>query len=174
MADAPAGITLRRDRDLQGRRHQVWLRRGIIALIAVVPALGLFNFFGQQSTTSEATTPRASLTLEAPTRLRGGLLFETHVIIQTQTGLTNAAVVLHPDWLNGLTLNTLEPSPVDETSENGALRLTLGKIEAGRRFDLFLQYQVNPTSVGKRKQWIDLVDGQTTVASVRRNLFIFP
>jgi hypothetical protein len=174
MAEAPDGITLRRDRDMEGRRLQVWVRRGIIALIALVPALGLFNVFGQQSSTTEAATARASLTLEAPTRLRGGLLFEAHIIIRAQSDLPHAAIVLHPDWLNGMTLNTLEPSPVDETSQNGALRFGLGEIAAGQRFDLFLQYQVNPTSIGERKQWIDLVDGQTTIASIRRGLFIFP
>jgi hypothetical protein len=174
MADAPDGIALRRHRDLQGRRYQVWVRRGIIVLIAVVPLLGLVNFFGQRPVSTEASAAQGSLVLDAPDRLRGGLLYEAHVIIRARSDLSHAALVLHPDWLNGMTLNTLEPGPVSETSANGALRLDLGEIRAGRRFDLVLQYQVNPTAVGKRKQWIDLVDGQTTVASIRRGLFIFP
>jgi hypothetical protein len=174
MADAPEGIALQRHRDLQGRRYQVWVRRGIIALIAVVPLLGLVNVFGQRAVSTEVSAVQASLVLDAPDRLRGGLLYEAHVIIRARTDLPKAALVLHPDWLNGMTLNTLEPGPVSETSQNGALRLDLGEIKAGRRFDLVLQYQVNPTAVGKRKQWIDLVDGQTTVASIRRGLFIFP
>jgi len=73
-----------------------------------------------------------------------------------------------------MTLNTLEPAPTDETSVNGALRLAFGQIPAGRRFDVFLQYQVNPTAVGERKQWVDLLDGESTVASIKRGLFIFP
>ena len=174
MADAPQGIVLRRHRDLQGRRYQVWVRRGIIAFIAVVPLLGLANVFGQRAVSTEAFGAQASLAVNAPDRLRGGLLYEAHVIIRARSDLPKAALVLHPDWLSGMTLNTLEPSPVDETSENGALRFDLGEIKAGQRFDLILQYQVNPTAVGKRKQWIDLVDDQTTVASIRRTLIIFP
>jgi hypothetical protein len=174
MADPPEGIVLRRHRDLDGRGHQVWLRRGVLALIAVVPVLGLLNTFGQRPTDTQASGPAATLSLSAPERVRGGLLFQAHFTIQAQSELEKTALVLHPDWLQGLTLNTLEPSPAEETSVNGALRLDFGQIPAGQRFDVFLEYQVNPTSVGERKQWVDLVDGETTVASIKRGLFIFP
>ena len=174
MADAPEGVVLGRHRDLQGRRHQVWVRRSVLTVIAVVPLLGLLNVFGQRPTESQASGPAATLSLNAPERARGGLLFQAHFTIEAHQDLQHAALVLHPDWLQGMTLNTLEPSPVDETSENGALRLELGRIAAGDRFDVFLQYQVNPTSVGSRKQWVDLVDGQSRIASIRRELFLFP
>jgi hypothetical protein len=174
MADTPEGIVLRRHRDLDGRRHQMWFRRGLLALIAVVPLLGLFNVFGQRPTDTEAAGPAATLSLSAPQRLRGGLIFEAHFTIQAKSELEKAALVLHPDWLHGFTLNTLEPSPEKETSVNGALRLDFGPIPAGQRFDVFLQYQVNPTTVGKRKQWVELFDGQTRVASIQRGLFVFP
>ena len=174
MADTPEGIVLRRHRDLDGRRHQCWVRRGLLALIAVVPLLGLFNFFGQRPTDTQAAGSAATLSLSAPERLRGGLLFQAHFTIEAHQDLQNAALVLHPDWLQGMTLNTLEPSPTEETSENGSLRLEFGRIAAGDRFDVFLQYQVNPTAVGSRKQWVDLVDGQTRIASMQRGLFIFP
>jgi hypothetical protein len=174
MADTPEGIVLGRHRDLKGRRHQVWLRRGILTAIAVVPILGLFNVFGQRPSVTEAAAPAATLSLSAPERARGGLLFQAHFTIEARSELEHAALVLHPDWLQGMTLNTLEPSPVEETSENGALRLDFGQIAAGKRFDVFLQYQVNPTTVGERKQWVDLVDGETAVASIKRGLYIFP
>ena len=174
MADTPEGITLGRHRDLQGRKHQVWFRRGILAAIAIVPILGLLNFFGQRPTDSQAAGPAATLELSAPQRVRGGLLFQAHFTIEAHRDLQNAALVLQPDWLQGMTLNTLEPSPAEETSENGALRFDFGRIAAGDRFDVFLQYQVNPTAVGKRKQWVELVDGQSRIASIQRGLFIFP
>jgi hypothetical protein len=174
MSDAPEGIVLRRHRDLQGRRHQVWVRRGILTLIGLVPALGLVNVFGQRPSTDEATTSAATLTLTAPQQVRGGLLYQAHFTIRAHDELNKAALVLHPDWLQGMTLNTLEPSPAEETSVNGAIRLDYGEIPAGQRFDVFLQYQVNPTAVGRRKQWVDLVDGESTVASIERGLFIFP
>jgi hypothetical protein len=174
MADAPQQIVLRRHRDLQGRRHQVWARRGILGLIGVFALLGLLNVFGQKTSSVEAAGKGATLTLQAPTRARGGLLYEARFTIEAKSDLKHAALVLHPDWLKGMTLNTLEPSPTDETSVNGALRFDFGEIQAGKRFDVFLQYQVNPTSIGKRNQWVDLVDGDATVASIKRTLVIFP
>jgi hypothetical protein len=174
MAEAPEGIVLRRHRDLNGRRHQVWVRRGVLAAIAVVPIFGLFNVFGQRPSDTDVSAPAATLSLSAPERVRGGLLFQAHFTIRARSKLEHAALVLHPDWLQGMTMNTLEPSPADETSENGALRFDYGAIDAGKRFDVFIQYQVNPTAIGERKQWVDLVDGETTVASIKRDLFIFP
>lgn len=106
--------------------------------------------------------------------MRGGLLFQAHFTIEAHRDLQNAALVLHPDWLQGMTLNTLEPSPAEEMSVNGAIRLEYGEISAGERFDVFLHYQVNPTAVGERKHWVDLVDGQRPIASIQRSLFIFP
>jgi hypothetical protein len=175
MADTPDQIVLRRHRDLEGRRYQVWVRRAIVALIAAVPLLvGLANVFGQQSSTTTAAGPAATLTLDAPTRLRGGLIYEAHLTIQARQGVEHAALLLHPDWMNGMTLNSLEPSPSEETSQNGLLRFDYGEIPAGQRFEIFLQYQVNPTSTGKRKQWVQLVDGDTVLASIQRTLVIFP
>jgi hypothetical protein len=174
MSDAPEGIVLRRHRDLDGRRHQVWARRAVLGLILLVPLLGLTNLFGQKSTSVEAAGPAASLTLDAPTKVRGGLLFEAHFTIRAKTDVKNAVLLLHPDWLKGMTLNTLAPSPTEETSDNGSLRLVFGPIPAGQRFDVMLQYQVNPTSIGKRKQWVDLLDGQTRIATIQRGLFIYP
>jgi len=46
VSSVPDEIVLRRDRDLAGRRHEIWVRRGFLALFAVVPVLALFNVFG--------------------------------------------------------------------------------------------------------------------------------
>jgi hypothetical protein len=174
MAERPDEIVLSRHRDLKGRQYQVWVRRAILTVLAVIPVLGLANVFGQHPSTVTASGGPASLTLDAPTRLRSGLLYEAHFTIQARQRIEHAALVLHPDWLNGMTLNTLEPAPAEETSENGQIRLDYGEVPAGQRIEVFLQYQVNPTANGKRKQWVDLVDGDTVLASIRRTLVIFP
>ena len=63
MAEPPDAIDLGRDRDLRGRRKDVWIRRSLMALVAVVPILGLFNLFGQRPTTSKAAVPAATLSV---------------------------------------------------------------------------------------------------------------
>ena len=174
MPEIPDSLVLRRHRDLAGRRHQVWARRGILFVLGLIPLLGLFNLFGQRPSHVQASGTAATLELHAPTAVRGGLIFEARFAIRARSDLKHAALVLHSDWLKGMTLNTLEPSPVDETSENGSLRLDFGEIPAGNRFDVFLQYQVNPTSVGSRKQHVTLVDGATAIATIERTLRIYP
>ena len=73
-----------------------------------------------------------------------------------------------------MTINTIEPSPTDETSENGRLALTLGPIKAGDSFLLFMQFQVNPTNVGRRSQDVELRDGDTHIATIHRTVTVFP
>jgi hypothetical protein len=63
---------------------------------------------------------------------------------------------------------------VNETSQDGQLRLELGKIDAGRSFLLFLQLQVNPTNVGRRSTDVALYDGSTRILTVHRTVTIFP
>jgi len=50
----PAGLTLERHRDLQGRSRQVWYRRALLLVLVAIAALALANFFGQKPTTSRA------------------------------------------------------------------------------------------------------------------------
>jgi hypothetical protein len=73
-----------------------------------------------------------------------------------------------------MTVNTIEPSPVGEASNNGRLSLDLGHIPAGESYVLYMQFQVNPTNVGRRTQTIELKDGETSVLSYERELTVFP
>jgi hypothetical protein len=75
VAEASDTLTLKRNRDLQGFLPGIWVRRGIIALIAAFLAVGLANVFGQRPATRTVFTPRATLALYVPDRLRGGDLF---------------------------------------------------------------------------------------------------
>lgn len=172
--DRPDFILLKRDRDLEGRANDIWVRRGIIALLAVIPLLAAANVFGQRATTSNASVPAATLEVHSPGAVRAGLLFEARFTIHANRSIANAALVLQSTWLEGMTLNTLEPAPESETSQNGSLRLALGKIDAGHTFALILQFQVNPTTVGRRSQDVVLADGDLTLATIHRSITVYP
>jgi hypothetical protein len=170
----PDGIDLARHRDLVGRRHDVWVRRGALGLIAAVLVVALLNFFGQRPSTVSATAPEAKLSLYAPTHLRGGLYFEARFHINAHAEIKNAILVLGSGWFEGITVNTIEPSPVDEASRNGKIALTLGHIPATHSHILFIQAQVNPTNVGRRAQNVWLYDGDRLLAKLDRTVTIFP
>ncbi len=174
MADAPDMLTLRRHRDLEGREKRPFARRLLLSLVGVFCLLGLLNLFGQRPQTHVAAGPAASLKLYSPERVRSGLYFESRFHIHALRDLREATIVLDPGWLEGMTLNTVEPGPVGEASRDGRLALELGHIPAGQDHLLFLQFQVNPTNVGHRSQDVELYDGDDLLLTIDRSVTIFP
>jgi hypothetical protein len=175
MADVPDGVVLERDRDLTGRQYDIWARRALLLLIAAIPVTALFNVFGQRPETHTLVSPTASLQIYAPSRLRGGLLYEARFHITAKADIKDAYLVLGPGWAEGMQMNTIEPSPVNETSANGRLSFELGRIPVGKSHILFMQFQVDPTNVAfGRTQTVELNDGKTNLVSFKREITIFP
>ena len=168
-------LTLERHRNLSGLYTPgLVVRRVGYAVLAVVSVLGLLNVFGQRPSTATADASAATLQVYAPSHLRGGLLFMARFRITAKQELKNATLVLSPGWAENMQINTIEPSPTNETSEDGRLVLELGRIKAGATFVLFMQFQVNPTNVGRRSQDVELRDGDTHIATIDRTLTVYP
>ena len=53
-------------------------------------------------------------------------------------------------WLEGLTINSTEPQPSNEVTRDGRIVLGFDSLNAGERLTFWIQYQVNPTTVGHR------------------------
>jgi hypothetical protein len=139
-----------------------------------VPLLALLNLFGQRPETTTGTAAAAKLSISAPSRVRGGLLYQARFHITPTKKLRRATLVLATGWLDGMTLNTLAPSSVSETSTNGKLALDLGPIPAGGSFVLVADFQVNPTNVGHRDQTVWLYDGNEALITLHRTITVFP
>src|ERR1700749_4901804 len=176
MTDVSDGLVLKRNRDLEGiRRSGIWVRRACIALIAAVAALGLANVFGQRPSTVRADVPAATISVYAPTAIRGGDFMEARFHITAKRDLKKAILRLDPGWAEGMSMKTVEPSPVAQTSDNGRLAFDLGRIPAGHSSILFLQFQVNPTNVAwHRPQNVELTDGSRVIARLLRTITVFP
>lgn len=174
MAPAPDQLTLARHRDLEGRERRPLARRALLSLIAALLLAGLLNVFGQRPHSSMAESAVASLKVYSPDRLRSGLFFESRFTIEAHREIENATLVLDPGWLEGMTLNTLEPSPAGEANRDGRIALELGRVPAGDTHRFFLQFQVNPTNFGRREQDVELHDGVTRLLRIDRTVTIFP
>jgi hypothetical protein len=174
MADIPNGVVLTRDRDLSGRGYEIWIRRGLFALLPTIVILALLNVFGQRSVVRTESASAATLKLFAPPRVRSGLLYEARFRVTAHRDLKSATLVLGPGWLESMTVNTIEPSPVNESSQNGRLSLELGHIPAGGSHLLFMQFQTNPTNVGHRSAPVTLLDGDEELLHIDRSITIFP
>ena len=172
--DAPQGIRLGRMRDMQGRDWHLWVRRAILGALTLFVLLGLFNLFGQRPSSSTSESREASLKVYAPARVRGGLLWEARFTITAKEEIKDAQLVLSEGWLEGTSVNTIEPSPIGEASRNGSLSLDLGHIPKGQRYELYMQMQTNPTNVGHRSADVQLQDGERLLLSVDRTIWVFP
>jgi hypothetical protein len=134
----------------------------------------LLNVFGQRPLTNTATTSAARLQIYAASHLRGGLLYTARFTIDARRTLNRAALVLAPGWADQYTFNGTAPQPVSESSADGRLALTLGKISQGQHYTLFISLQVNPTNVGYHDQTVWLYDGNKPLLTIHRHVLIWP
>ena len=174
MAAAPDQLTLTRHRDLTSRAHRPFVRWALLTLLGLVVLLGLLNAFGQKPHTDTAAANGVELEVYSPQRLRSGLFFMTRFTIRAERELKAATLVLDPGWLEGITLNTLVPSPVGEANRDAKIALDLGHVPARTEHVFFLHFQVNPTEVGRRAQDVELHDGETSLLALDRTVTIFP
>ena len=174
MASAPDQLTLARHRDLEGRERRPYVRWVLLSLIALFLVLGLLNVFGQRPHTDTVSGGGAELEVYSPEHLRSGLFFMARFTIRAQEEIEAATLVLDPGWLEGITLNTLEPSPIGEANRNGKIALDLGRVPAGTKHVFFLHFQVNPTEIGRRSQNVELHDGETRLLHIDRDVTIYP
>jgi hypothetical protein len=163
-----------RYRDLEGRASHPWARRAILLILAAFVALGLAGFYGQRTGTTHADSSAAALTLSGPARVRSGLYFQAKITVQAHRQLSNPTLVLSRGFLDGLTINTIEPQASQELNRNGALVLQYGAIQAGHRLDVWIQYQVDPTTTGGRTQRLELDDSDAPLVAVSRSFRSFP
>jgi hypothetical protein len=175
-AAAPDYIDLDRHRDWKGHRYQRWLPNVLLGLLGLIPLLALFNVFGQGQTVRRVANPNgvATLELSAPEAVRSGLIFQARFDIKAQKEIKDAVLVLDSGWLESLTLNTLEPSPANETSSNGSLALDLGNIPAGKTWRQYLEFQANPVNAGSQSQGVTLYDGNVPLLHMNRDLMVWP
>src|SRR5688572_22208842 len=112
MPSAPDQLPLGRHRDLEGRERRPYVRWALLALTEAFMLLGLANVIGKRPHTDTATANGIELEVYSPRNLRSGLFFMSRFTIRAERELRSATLVLEPGWLEGITLNTLTPSPV--------------------------------------------------------------
>jgi hypothetical protein len=174
VAATPDMLTLRRHRDLVGRERRPVIRWAILSVLGLFCLSGLLNAFGQRPSTHTVSAGAASLEVYSPARVRGGLIFESRFTVRAERDIANATLVLDSGWLEGMTLNTVEPAPVGEASRDGRISFDLGHIPAGAKHVLFLHFSVNPTNIGRRSTTVVLRDGKTPLAEIDRTVTVFP
>lgn len=174
MDDPPDGLNETDHRD-DTRRQRFVFRYGVLVFLTTLIVLGLANVFGQRPTENRAESRVARLEVTAPTRVRSGLFFQGRFRIEARTLIEHATLVLDPGWSEELSINTIVPSPIGETSRDGRLELDFGAIQPGRAVVAYMQFQVNPAQIlTRRSQGVALADGEQRLLRIDRSLTVFP
>jgi len=175
MAD-PLPHELQRDRhvELAGRGGEPWIRRAVIALLALVIVVALLGAFGQRHENVRAQSPEALLRVKVPKVVRGGLFFQGRLDIVARDTIEKPRIVLGEGWTEEMQLNTLEPAPASETSSAGRLELEYDPLERGDHLTIWLEFTVNPTNVGKRDRSVTLLDGERELAFAPGTIRVLP
>jgi hypothetical protein len=173
VADTPQFLTLKQNRD-RPERVELFLRRAFFSLIFVFALAALLNVFGQRPANTFAAGSTAEMHVFAPTRLRGGLYYQGRITVNAKEDIAKATIVLDSGWTEQMQINTIEPAPIGESSRDGKLALEFGHIPAGEKLVVWMQFQVNPTNVGRRSQDVALYDDTTLLATAERKVTVFP
>jgi hypothetical protein len=174
VSDYPDCLDPETHRELEGRAREPWVRRAILTVLLAAIVLALWNVFGQQEDVTTAAAPAATLSLKAPGTVRGGLLFQARIDVVAQTDIDHPRLVFDRGWLEGMQINTIEPSPASEASRDGKLVLSYDELAAGDRLTVWFQFQADPTFTNDREQDLELDDADTPIARIDRSLHILP
>jgi hypothetical protein len=175
VTDLPAEIDLDRHRDFHGRNAGRWIRRAFLVLLFIFIVAALANVFGQAAATDSAGGALGTLSVKAPSHVRGGLTYQGEFTIAAKAPLGAPTLVLDRGWIDQTTVNTVQPEPVGSTSDaDGNLKLRFAPMPAGRTLVVYVDFQVNPINVGSHDAGVSLYDADRPVASISRTQFDFP
>ncbi len=142
--------------------------------MAALCGLALANVFGQRETTTRADSSTASLTVDSPDHLRGGLMFTSNYVIAAHSTIHDARLVLAPGWWNGMTLNAEAPQASSDASNAHGVIFDYGQLNAGDTTPIWISWQVNPTTFGYRDTTVWLYDGSQLLVTLPRSVVVFP
>jgi hypothetical protein len=170
----PEGLDPVRHVALEGRGAHPAVRRTFLLLLGAIAVAALVNVFGQRPSTGRASASFASLEVQSPTRLRGGLLFQTRIQVHARTRIAHPTLVLQHGWFESMSVNSIVPDPESQSAVAGTVRLVFPALAAGRSSTVWIYFQVNPTNLGRRTEDVTLEGAPGQRVAVRRSVTVFP
>ena len=162
-------------RDLRGRYSAPWGRRVLLTGFALLIAAALLNLLGQHTTDSSASSGAGTLKVTAPSTVRGGLMYQARfTFISGDHALNHPTLLLDSGWFDGMTFNGAVPDPSQQIDVGGRVAMEFDRLAARQQSTVWLSFQANPTTVGRRDTDAELDDGQTVVARIHRTLRVLP
>jgi hypothetical protein len=170
----PDGLDEARHVGLGGRGAHPLVRRGLLLLLALLVVAALLDLFGQHPTTSKAAAPFATLEVQSPHTLRGGLIFQTRLTVHARTTIRHPTLVLQHGWFESMSVNSIVPDPVQQSTVDGNVRLVYPTLLAGHSATTWIYFQVNPTNIARRSENVVLEGGRGQRIVVHRSVVVLP
>ena len=168
---APDGIDESHQQPLEG-----WRRRASpfsVIVFGVVVTLGLSGLLGHERDWT-ASANGVELRVHAPEVIRNGEFLELRLTLVSEESLVAPTIGVDASLWRDMTVNTMIPSPTDETSEDGELRFAYGPFEADTEFLWKVDLQVNPDIVLGNEGTITVYDGERPLVAVDVSIQVLP
>jgi hypothetical protein len=172
MAQAyPDGIEARHG----GDGNHAFTRWIGLAVLGIFLALGLSGRLGGWNEgPRSAERAGMSLSIEMPTTLRSGQVFEIWVKIEGDRPIDKPTIAFFAPYMRNLTINTVMPEGAEHTYAGEAFMLGYDRLDAGKPLQVKLDGQVNPTLGGGHDGWVELRDGETPLVRIPLEQEILP
>jgi hypothetical protein len=170
----PQGLSYDRHVSLSGRGAHPLARLSLLVVLGVIVVLALLDTFGQHPSTTRVSGGFATLEVQSPSVLRGGLIFQTRITVHARATIAHPTLVLQRDWFESMSVNSMVPDPVQQSAHAGGVSLTFPKLVAGRTSTFWIYFQVNPTNVGRRSEDVLLQGAHGQRIAIHRTVTVMP
>lgn len=148
---------------------------GAVLGIGLFLGLALAGLFGGQPHPTRVTdTPSVIITTQFPEILRNGEFFEMRGTIRVKQAFKDLRLGISAPYWRDMTINSMVPAPVEESSENGTYIFSFGKMEAGDIFTIKIDGQINPPMFAGTKGKFTIYDGDAVKTVIPINLRVLP
>lgn len=157
--------------------HKGLAKHASVASVAILGAIlvaTLTGVFGGRATTIERNNAAVAAEIRMPMVLRNGEFFEMQVKIDARRRIEKLRLGIGSRIWRDVTVNTMIPAATDETYQDEAYRFTFGHLERGDRFVVKIDSQINPSRRGAAQGTVDILDGETILASVPLRITVLP
>ncbi len=141
------------------------------ALLLLGSVFGLFGAEARQTHDGDG----AILTIDAPTRVRTGQIYEMVFTLQAERSIEELVLLVEPQVWRGVTINTFMPSAREPRFEDGSFAFRYGPLAAGERFLVKIAAQVDPDHPPSANEGrIAVQDGARELVAARYRMEVLP
>ncbi|MGH7500816.1 MAG: hypothetical protein ACREL7_03575 [Longimicrobiales bacterium] len=138
---SPDGIERQHIHESGGSRLHTWPVS--LAGLGIFLGAALVGWFGKESHWTDANAG-VELSVDAPIRIRNGEIFEMLITVEADRSISDLVLLVDEDVWRDLTVNTFIPAANAEGYRDRAFAFRFGSLEAGSRFVIKIDGQVNP------------------------------